>query len=151
MEYQAPGGRLTCTMALLVSRIQECSEGEASGYSYDGEDATVSIENPAAENGGVATSADGLSWLNSARIFAEPSEDRVILTCSIGDPRGAFAMEIRRLDDGRIVIHLPHPGEGMAHLPTAWLHDGTLVVTHEAGNADKPAFFSMESSEDDEP
>ncbi len=140
-------------MALLLAKITECSElgeprdGEAVGVSYDGEDATVAIENPAAEDGAPTTS-DGLSWLNSARIFAEPSKDQVTLTVSIGDPRGAFSFQVRRTPDGQIVIHVPHPGESFAHMPTAWHHEGTLVITHEAGNLDKPVIFDMTPADD---
>jgi hypothetical protein len=156
MEYIQARGRLTGAMALLLAKITECSElsesreGEAIGLAYDGEDATVAIENPAAENGEIETSGEGLSWLNSARIFAEPSKDRVQLTVSIGDPRGCFVMEVRRDIDGRIVIHLPHPGEGMPHMFTAEVHPGTLIVTHEAGRVSKPVIFDMTPPADDD-
>jgi hypothetical protein len=146
-------------MALLLAKITECSEisesrdGEAIGLAYDGDDATVAIENPGAENGEIATSGEGLSWLNSARIFAEPSKDRVQLTVSIGDPRGCFVMEVRRLNDGRIVIHLPHPDESLPHMPTAWEHEGTLVVTRAPRVRSQPVIFDMtppEGQDDDD-
>ena len=69
-----------------------------------------------------------LAWCNSAGLTLDPDDDAVHVRVSIGDPRGAFVMTVRRLPDGRIVLHLPYPGQPMAHAVTAPLHDGTLVV-----------------------
>ena len=70
-----------------------------------------------------------LGWVNSASIHADASQDRIIVCVSTGDPRGAFSMELRRTPDGKILIHLPHPGEGLAHETTRELHPGTLILT----------------------
>lgn len=41
-------------------------------------------------------------------------------------------------------------GEGLPHMPTAWLHEGTLVITQTAGDATKSAIFSMDTPESDD-
>ena len=131
-------------MSVLVAEIVADEIGEqgtdtATGYSYDGE-VRASITNPDAENG--VPTRGGLSWLNSARIIAEPDNDRVVLTVSIGDPRGAFAIEFRRLPDGRIVIDLPNPADCLAHLPTAETGPGRLVITYDPADTSRIADFS---------
>jgi len=91
------------------------------------ESPSVRISNPDAENGYGACEGP-LDWLNSAKITVDADEDSVSCLVSVGDPRGAFCMTVRRLPDGRIVLHLPHPGESMPHMTTEALHEGTLVV-----------------------
>ena len=66
-------------------------------------------------------------WANSAGIRIK--EDAVQVWVSVGDPRGAFQMELRKAPDGRIVIHTPHPDESGPHMDTENLHPGTLVIT----------------------
>ena len=83
-----------------------------------------------------------LTWLNSARITTDPDDDAVHCLVSVGDPRGAFCFTVRRLPDGGMVLHLPHPGEGMAHESTREVHPGTLEVVHYG--TDKPMDFSDE-------
>ena len=107
----------------------EASPGEVEylrTYTYEG-DATVRI---IGDEDGVEEDTDTrpLGWLNSARITTDPEEDAVHACISVADPRGAFVMTVRRMPDGRMVIHLPHPGEGMPHMKTKVLHDGTLEV-----------------------
>ncbi len=115
---------------------------DASEESY-----TVRISNDAAENG-YEQEPGPLTWLNSARITTEPGDDAVHLLVSIGDPRGAFCVTFRRRPDtGAILIHLPNPGEGMAHLETRELHPGTLELgqwlpaTVYRTGADRPEVF----------
>ena len=138
-------------MAILTVQMQcddasECVGDQATGWdhqatglAYDGE-ATVRIGNEAAENGHDQDPGP-LDWLNSARITTDPDDDAVRCLVSVGDPRGAFEFTVRRLPDGRIVIHVPYPGEPLPHFGTAQLHPGTLQV---AGN------FASEADEDDE-
>jgi len=122
----------------------------AESYS-DNESVTVRVEQPDVENGERETSSKPLSWLNSARVVLSPDEDSVTCLISVGDPRGAFGFTVRRMPDGRMVIHTPYPGEGMPHMPTAQLHEGTLVVVTGQGRpAEDAAIFSMEEDEDDE-
>ena len=68
------------------------------------------------------------AWCNSAGV--DIRKDSVQVWISIGDPRGAFVMEARKLEDGRIVLHLPYPGESLPQMETEHLHGGTLVVTN---------------------
>jgi hypothetical protein len=90
---------------------------------------SVRVCNPDKENGYDETEGP-LDWLNSAGVVLSPEDDAVYLKASLGDPRGAFVFTIRRLSDGRIVMHAPYPGEGMAHLETEPLHEGTLLVKY---------------------
>ena len=117
-------------MTTLFCEIQ-CDEttGDGTGIVYDG-DAVVRLSNEAAENG-YEQEPGPLTWFNSARIVADPDDDAVRCSVSVGDPRGAFVFTVRRLPDGQIVIHVPHPGESLPHVETTKLHDGTLLV---AGN-----------------
>lgn len=85
---------------------------------------TARISNPDAENG--APTAGGCSWMNSAQVHVDPEADEVTLTVSVGDPRGGFVFTVRRLPDGRLLIHTPHPGESTPHVKTIQLHEGTL-------------------------
>src|SRR5262249_39058457 len=79
----------------------------------------VQVEFDATVNG-YQTEADErapLGWVNSATIHLDREDDAVHVLISVGDPRGAFAMTVRRLQDGRLVMHVPYPGEGMSHMP----------------------------------
>lgn len=92
------------------------------------------ISNGAAENG--YPTAGPLSWLNSARVTADPEEDSVHLSVSVADPRGGFGFTVRRLNPdgerkGQIVIHVPYPGQDFAHCPVKWDHEGTLLVVSD--------------------
>lgn len=75
------------------------------------------------------------AWCNSAAIIVDDSENSVTATISIGDPRGGFGFTIRRIPDdsptehaGRLVMHLPHPREGMPHATLTELHPGTFLI-----------------------
>lgn len=65
-------------------------------------------------------------WCNHAGV--EVADDEIRLWISTGDPRGAFQITARRMDDGTILLHLPTPGEGLAHEETVALHPGTLAI-----------------------
>lgn len=76
-----------------------------------------------------------LSWVNSATIDADETEDSVTVSISVGDPRGAFAFTLRRVPDnagsdlaGRLVLHVPYPGESSPHQRLTALHPGAFVV-----------------------
>lgn len=100
-------------------------------YAYDGEDLRVRIANPSGENGYDDHDTDaGCAWLNSASVSVEPGDDRVTVSISIGDPRGAFVMSVERVryidaetgeerDDLRLSV--PHPESSFLHLPLAEL------------------------------
>lgn len=90
-------------------------EGEAHIHLAINEDGTGPSEGP-------------LAWCNSAAIHVDGERDTVTVSVSVGDPRGAFTMEVRRKPDGTILLHLPHPGESLPHCETVELHPGTLAV-----------------------
>ena len=104
------------------------------GYSYG--DATVRISNPDAENG-VEQEPGPLTWLNSARVVADPEEDAVHCVVSVGDPRGGFCFTGRRITDGTLIIHTPHPNEGMPHEDITEIRPGTYQVGSTGRFADE--------------
>lgn len=63
---------------------------------------------------------------NSASLNFE--DDSVTVSISVGDPRGAFAMTVRRTGDGRLILHVPYEGEPMPHMPLKKLHEGTYEI-----------------------
>jgi hypothetical protein len=69
-----------------------------------------------------------LGWCNSATIHLDREEDSVTVLISVGDPRGAFAFTVRRLQDGRLIMHTPYPGESMPHLGLTEIRPGTYEV-----------------------
>lgn len=126
------------TVEMQCDEIHSSGADEASGAAYHPGDATARISNPDAENG-CEQEPGPLTWLNSARIVTNPENDEVSCLVSVGDPRGAFCFTVRRLSDGRLVIHTPHPGETMAHMETAYratpVHDALEAVLASAKNA----------------
>ena len=75
------------------------------------------------------------TWCNSAAIVVDDEEDSVTVTVSVGDPRGAFAFTVRRIPTdassehaGRLVLHVPYPGEGMPHETLTEIHAGTFLI-----------------------
>lgn len=76
-----------------------------------------------------------LTWVNSAGIHLNEGDDSVTVTISVGDLRGAFAFTVRRIPAdadselaGRLIMHMPYPGEGSPHMATKELHPGTLLI-----------------------
>jgi hypothetical protein len=96
---------------------------------YDLERVQVSF--PDAENGyqTEAQEAGPLGWCNSAAITLDRSEDSITLSISVGDPRGAFALTVRRLPDGTLVMHVPYPEMSYSHMHLRKLHEGTYQVS----------------------
>lgn len=127
-------------------------DGEMCGddlyYAGEGEQIELRVDNPDAESG-YPKVVGPLSWLNSASIELRPDYDEVNMYVSVGDPRGAFAFTVRRLNDGRIVIHTPYPGESRPHVRTQYLHGGlgTMVLV---GDDDQPIHFTDEDEDGDE-
>lgn len=74
-----------------------------------------------------------LTWLNSAAIHLDEEQDQVQLSISLGDPRGAFVMSLRRdKEDGRIYMEVPHPENWFLHLPLKPLSRGFYAVNEGA-------------------
>lgn len=79
-------------------------------------------------------------WLNSAGVRVDPEDNAIHLHASIGDPRGAFVLTLRRLPKmaggepnprgGRLVMHVPHTGDTLLHERLTPLHAGTYGVGH---------------------
>jgi len=91
----------------------------------------VQVSFPLAENG-EQTDADErapLGWCNSAAISLDRDDDAVHLSISVGDPRGAFVLTVRRLSTGELVMHFPTP-EGTSHMPLTLDHSGTYLIGH---------------------
>ncbi len=81
-----------------------------------------------------------LSWCNNAAIRTDEDDDAITLSLSVGDPRGAFTVTIRRVPDdadsplaGRLLLHMPYPGEPMPHdVLHPLLHPGAFVIGQPA-------------------
>lgn len=56
-----------------------------------------------------------LTWCKSASIHAEP--DRVRVTISVDDPRGAFCMDVEQDSDGQLWLSVPHADMSLPHAP----------------------------------
>lgn len=135
----------TLELEILCDEIIEDGRGFADGDT----EATARISNPLAENG-CEQDPGPLSWLNSARVTADPEEDAVHCVVSVADPRGGFCFTVRRLSSGALVIHVPHPGESMPHYVTKTLHAGTLEVLGDFSDPEPAwidAVFRMPAAE----
>jgi hypothetical protein len=90
----------------------------------------VQVSFPDAENGyqTEAQEAAPLGWCNSAAVTLDRKEDSVTLSISVGDPRGAFTLTVRRLTDGTLVMDVPYPEETQLHRPLRQLHTGTYQI-----------------------
>jgi len=140
-------------MSVELGLEMQCDEmlssehDQATGLADSENVCSVRISNADSENG-YNEGRGPLAWLNSARITTNPKDDAVTCAVSIGDPRGAFAFTVRRLPDGRIIIHMPYPKEGLPHMETAELGGpGTLVV----GDYGKDGAFAPGHYPDPEP
>lgn len=68
-----------------------------------------------------------LTWVKSASINPDPDEDSITVAVSVGDPRGAFCMTLRRLGD-TILLYLPHSAMPSPHMPLARVRAGVYQV-----------------------
>lgn len=110
-----------------IDACQECGElNEDEAHSYDNEEDEYKDHK-------FQPSAGPIFWANSAFLEFDEEEDSVTVGISIGDPRGAFVFTIRRLPAeadmaGRLIMHLPYPGEGWLHDTLSPLHEGTYLI-----------------------
>lgn len=84
----------------------------------NGEWDRVQVHFPDVENGTYSEShvEAPLGWCNSATIGLDPADNAVHVSISAGDCRGAFALTIRKLPDGSLVMHLPYVGMPAPHM-----------------------------------
>lgn len=68
------------------------------------------------------TTAPG-NWIG---FTTSPEKQETRVEISIGDPRGCLTMTVRRLDDGRLILHVPTSSEMHADLHE--LHPGTYEI-----------------------
>ncbi len=68
------------------------------------------------------------SFANSASISVS-EYDEVTVTISVGDPRGAFAMTVHRNDDGQLVLSVPDPSDGFAHMNLSPAGPGRFLIS----------------------
>lgn len=66
------------------------------------------------------------AFVNGAGVRVGDDEVRVWI--STGDPRGGFSMSVRRLADGRLVLHVPYAGMGWSHEDLYPLSEGTFQI-----------------------
>lgn len=72
---------------------------------------------------------EALSWVNSARIDLDDAADEVSVSVSVDDERGFFTMRLYRNSRGVIYMQVPHPDQGMLHMPLSHgPSDGMYVV-----------------------
>ena len=117
-------------------RCAACGEGlTATTDGYESELTGPACPYSADDDGAHDPEPVPLSWANSATIVTDDDEDSVTVTISVGDPRGAFCFTVRRVPDdadsdlgGRLVLHVPYPGESCGHRPLTQLHPGTFVI-----------------------
>jgi len=122
----------------------EVNHEPSEAFIEPGEEVSLRVTNSAAENG-YEQEPGALTWLNSARVTADPDEDAVRFAVSVGDPRGAFVFTVRRLNDGTLVMHVPHPGDSCLHAPLTPLHEGTFRIGYEGAFADEESDDEEES------
>jgi hypothetical protein len=65
-----------------------------------------------------------LGWINSAQIVLDRKEDAVSVRISVGDPRGAFSMTVRRHEDGTLHLSVPFEDGPLGHCTLRRINDG---------------------------
>jgi hypothetical protein len=69
-----------------------------------------------------------LTWANSAGIRFDEEEDRIQVSISVGDPRGALVMEVWMGEDGNLRLSVPHHSDSSKHVEMKHEHDGYYVL-----------------------
>lgn len=68
------------------------------------------------------------TFANSAGIHVSNDGTELSVTISVGDPRGAFSMTVRKLPDGRMILHVPYADMPMGHRDLVEMHPGTFEI-----------------------
>ena len=121
----------------------ETEDGQTHCPAYDTDDLDDPDDGPDDNPDGNESAKDSphdpervpLAWVNSAAIDTDEKDDSVTVSISVGDPRGAFSFTVRRVPDtadgelaGRLIMHVPHPGEPLPHERLTELHPGTYLI-----------------------
>lgn len=86
------------------------------------------------DDDGTENTSGPLGWVNSATIEFDEDDDAVRLHISVGSPMGGFTLTVRRLPDnapdngGKLIMHVPTPGQPGLHAPLRDLHEGTYLI-----------------------
>lgn len=134
----------------------DCTDGKrADGSDCESCEGTGKIDCPTCEGSGTGEEECGdcagngelythdwqpipCGWLNSAKIYFEPTRDKVTVTISVGDPRGAFAMEVEKHPDGYLILRVPYAGESMPHMPLTEINGGGAYrIGHDPADTSK--------------
>jgi hypothetical protein len=96
------------------------------------EDLVLTVTNDARTQGRSGRAYDPRGWLNRASLTVT-TDGELIFALSLGDPRGAMTFTARRRQDGRVVICVPHPTDGMPHVDLEEIRPGVMVTTEQIG------------------
>jgi hypothetical protein len=66
-------------------------------------------------------------FANSAFISVGEADDTVTVGISVGDPRGAFTMTIRRID-GQLYLYVPAAGDPGSHVELSRIREGAYRI-----------------------
>jgi hypothetical protein len=69
-----------------------------------------------------------LTWANSAGIHFDEEQDRIQVSISVGDPRGALVMQVWMGEDGNLRLSVPHHNDSGKHVDMTHQHDGYYVL-----------------------
>jgi len=104
-------------------------------HDHAGDDDAGEAGRPGYGTGPHAPERVPLSWVNSATVDTDGKDDSVTVSVSVGDPRGAFCFTVRRVPDhaegdlaGRLLLHVPYPGEPLPHQQLTAHHPGTYLI-----------------------
>lgn len=133
-EGECPGSGEcgTCPTCNGTGDCQGCLEHvECCGPIEDCDDCSGSQQCPECGDGQIEIhdwESIPLTWCNSASIHAEPDGNRVWVTLSVDDPRGAFVMYVEQDSDGQLWLHVPHADMSLPHAPLTQRGPGWFKV-----------------------
>lgn len=112
---------------LACSQADECETCDGYGINDQGRG-----DDECGDCDGTGTGPHEWAWVpgsfaNSASIHVS-DDDSISVNISVGDPRGSFRMQIRRMEDGTLILHVPYAGMSAPHMPLTELHPGTFRI-----------------------
>lgn len=76
-----------------------------------------------------------LSWIRSAAVSVDATQDAMSVRVAVGNPHGVFELMVRRVPvdapgvlAGRLLLHVPSPDPSGSHSELASVHPGTYVI-----------------------